>query len=182
MAIQREDVADEFARAARRLCDALEHPPDDREDAALLLLRRLSAVYANALALDGSGDCSGEPDLDDLYPVTEAERARVAANVAAVFGERRIYWFQFDPVLPQDGSDAPVAGDLADDFADIYRDILPALRAWEAGSDRFDAILFEWRATTFETHWGVHAAHALPALHRIVLDHGLNADGRPGKP
>lgn len=72
--------------------------------------------------------------------------------MSKVFGEQSIYWFQFDPVFPRDGAEAPVAGDLTDDFGDIYRDIVPALRAWEAEAGRFDDIVFERRGTLFETH------------------------------
>lgn len=123
--------AQEFSGAARRLCDALESPPPNREEAALLLLRLLSSVYSKALALDWAGDDFAEPDLDETFPVSDVERQRVAENVSKVFGERSIYWLQFDPVFPRDGGEAPVAGDLSDDFGDIYRAILPALRAWE---------------------------------------------------
>ncbi|MEL6544901.1 MAG: DUF5063 domain-containing protein [Myxococcota bacterium] len=167
--------AAEFAHSARLLCDALETPPREPEKAALLLLRALSSVYAKGLALDWAGDQFSSPDLGELFPVSDAERQRVTGNVARIFGERRFYWLQFDPIFPRDGSAAPVAGDLADDFGDIYRDILPALRAWEAGSNQFDDIVFDWRATPFEGHWGVHASNALRALHRIVFDHGLDA-------
>ncbi len=141
-------LAQRFAFAARRLCDALENPPDDKANAALLLLRLPSTVYSRARALTWAGDRFGEPDLDDAYPVTYEERFRVAENVAGIFGEHRVYWLQLDPVFPRDGSETPVAGDLGDDFGNICRDILPALRACESGSDRFDDIIFEWRATT----------------------------------
>lgn len=164
-----------FAIAARCLCNTLERPSTDKTGAALELLQGLAQVYALALALDLPGDHSGVPDLDDAFPVSDDARAKVIENVASIFGERSSYWLQADPIFPRDGSDEPVCGDLGDDFHDIYRDILPALLAWESGSNRFDDILREWRVTAFEHHWGVHASHALHALHLIVFNHGVGS-------
>lgn len=164
-----------FAIAARRLCNTLERPPTDKSQAAFELLRSLAQVYALAVELDLPSHTSTGPELDDAFPVSDDAQAKVIKNVSAIFGDRSSYWLQADPIFPRDGSDAPVCGDLADDFSDIYRDILPALLAWESGASRFDDILFAWRVTPFESHWGVHASHALHALHLIVFDHGVGS-------
>lgn len=159
--------------AAQRLRDALVNPVDDRMAAAERLLHCLSGLYAAALVLGPGGDDFGEPDLDEAFPVEADELKEVGEKLQTVFGERRWYWLQHDPIFPRDGTEKPVCGDLVDDLLDIYGDIVPALRAWEAGTNRIDDIVFEWRGTLFQTHWGVHATQAIRALHFIVFDHGL---------
>ncbi len=159
------DRAELFAVAARRLCNTLLEPPSEKEKAAERLLSELAHVYACALALDLGGDNYQEPDLDEVFPVSADTLALISANVGTIFGASCDYWFQFDPSFTGEPSPEPVVGDLADDFCDIYRDIAPALLAWEAGAERMDDILFEWRGTSFQTHWGLHALQALRALH-----------------
>ena len=64
-------------------------------------------------------------------------------------------------------------GDVADDLCDIYRDILPGLRYWEAGGEEgHAAVVWEWRFG-FITHWGRHAIAALGLLHFLVMRDGL---------
>jgi hypothetical protein len=75
------------------------------------------------------------------------------------FGDINDYSFIFDPY---DMAALPVTGSLADDLADIYRDLKTGLIV-DAAEQSDDAI-WEWRFG-FEKHWGRHAAHALYALH-----------------
>ena len=56
----------------------------------------------------------------------------------------------------------PVVGDLADDVADIYRDVITGLRLFEDG--RFNDASWEW-GFTFQSHWGKHATDAIRAIH-----------------
>jgi hypothetical protein len=66
----------------------------------------------------------------------------------------RHYW----QVADRDDQEV-VCGDLADDLADIWRDLQVGLRTPRDG----DAI-WEWRFA-FHTHWGQHAIAALSVLH-----------------
>jgi hypothetical protein len=60
-------------------------------------------------------------------------------------------------------------GDLADDLADIYRDLLPGVAAWELSGDAYtDDILFQWVHFGHLHHWGRHAVNAMRALHWAV--------------
>jgi hypothetical protein len=59
----------------------------------------------------------------------------------------------------------------ADDLADVYRDVVPGLRAWDSGDDSLlDEIVFQWVKGGFEVHWGAHAVDALGILHRVVIE------------
>jgi Domain of unknown function (DUF5063) len=70
------------------------------------------------------------------------------------------YWEVFHPVT--DAADEVVAGDVCDDFADIYRDLKDGLAIFDAGNDQL--AVFQW-SSSFGFHWGRHATSALRALH-----------------
>lgn len=70
------------------------------------------------------------------------------------------YWEVFHPVA--DAAEQPVAGDLCDDLADIYRDLKDGLMIFDRGNDPL--AVFQW-APSFGFHWGRHATGALRALH-----------------
>ena len=76
-----------------------------------------------------------------------------------------------DPsVLPPEG---PAIGSLADDLADIDRDVVGGLRAFLAGRPAAAAEAWE---TWLWGHWGGHATGAIRALHAWLA---ANPSGRP---
>ncbi len=66
-----------------------------------------------------------------------------------------------DPSRPEETA---VVGSLADDLADIYRDLSNGLAMWER--EEQSAAIWQWRFT-FIIHWGEHALGALQALHAL---------------
>jgi hypothetical protein len=63
---------------------------------------------------------------------------------------------------PHDLDDpVPAIGDLADDLADIWRDLKGGIALYTAGNHA--AAAWEWRES-FNIHWGRHATGALNAL------------------
>ena len=58
--------------------------------------------------------------------------------------------------------------DLADDLADIYRDLQEGFFAADAGDPQ--TACFESRQSLW-IHWGEHAASAIQALHLWIRDH-----------
>lgn len=62
-----------------------------------------------------------------------------------------------------EGAEEVSLGSLADDLADIWRDLRAGLDALEGGSQWQD-VAWEWRFG-LQTHWGRHAVEALRALH-----------------
>jgi hypothetical protein len=73
---------------------------------------------------------------------------------------------------PLDATDvAPVTGSLADDLADIYRDIASGLRAYELGN-RAGAV-WEW-SFGLHSHWGAHATFAIRALHWWLSENAVD--------
>jgi hypothetical protein len=77
------------------------------------------------------------------------------------------YWTV--PALPFDyDTPEPDIGDLGDDLADIWRDLVTGLRAREDGATAND-ILWQWKLD-FESHWGAHAVDALRLLHALKYE------------
>ena len=64
----------------------------------------------------------------------------------------------------------PVVESLADDFADIYRDVKAYLRIYEQGTtDAINEAVWHWRFL-LSSHWGRHATSALDALQVLHSD------------
>ena len=89
-------------------------------------------------------------------------------------GEARFHWAYFDPTEPPGSNEKAVVHDLADDLADIWRDLEQGLKAWDKDPVRYSsAITLGWQSPSMESHWGVHAVSALRALHPLVFLRGL---------
>jgi hypothetical protein len=136
-------MVDSFVAAARRFVEFVEeseaHSPEPfvRE-----IQPRLLDVYANGISLH-----SGEP-TDDAEPPTSITTDE--------------WWSLFRRLQRQLGPfDSVVEGSLADDIADIYRDLRDGFVAYDSG-DVGEAV-WNWR-TEFDSHWGRHAARAIYAL------------------
>ena len=62
----------------------------------------------------------------------------------------------------------PISGSIADDLADIYRDLQDGLRRLESDPDHPATAIGDWRMS-FAIHWGKHAVHAIAALHDFLF-------------
>jgi hypothetical protein len=141
--------AQDFLALAREFCTLVEGgedlPPRRFVERLCSLLPRL---YAAALALPTEVP-DDEFDLRDPTPVA-------ASNL---LGVADYYWLVLDPW--NHAAQEVGAGMLSDDLGDIYRDLREAL-----ADPRGEAAAGDWRST-FETHWGEHAASAFFPLHRL---------------
>lgn len=127
-------------------------------DAARNCLLLLLNLYQTGIVLP-SGWSNDLEEIADIDRVS-GEEWRVAYNAA-----RRLpldfYGEVFDPTeVPV--KQEPVVGSLSDDLADIYRDVVTGLRAFEQGR-RVEAV-WEWNYNLCN-HWGAHATGAIRALH-----------------
>jgi hypothetical protein len=80
-------------------------------------------------------------------------------------GDWDLYWQVFDPTKDNEA----IRGSLADDIADIYRDVKDGIRLTETNQAPFDVIIFDWRFG-FSSHWGNHAMNALRTIHFLLDD------------
>jgi hypothetical protein len=97
------------------------------------------------------------------------ETAALCRSLGALIGDRSFYREIYDPFESPEESE--VAGLLADDFADIYRDLQDGLDKWNRGET--GEALWEWRFN-FENHWGEHLTGALRALHILTARYESN--------
>jgi hypothetical protein len=146
---------DQFALHARGFRDWVDGGTDKGAAAARSALKHVTRLYLSALSLPSP--YSSETDRDaERVGRTELQRVYQAMSCLPLHYYSKV----FDP-LPV-SAQSPVVGDLADDLADIYGEVMAGLRAYEAG-DRANAI-WEW-GFGFIHHGGEHATSAIRALH-----------------
>jgi hypothetical protein len=141
-----------FAATATAFCDWAEAPPGTPVEEADTALKFLSQLYAQALCLPQLFDDEDAPAISDEDRTAIYKRfGSLPFNYYAVHAQ------------PADAIDpSPGIGDLADDLADIWRDLKRGLALYSKGNR--SAAACEWRES-FRMHWGSHAAGALHALH-----------------
>jgi hypothetical protein len=154
------EVAEEFDLVAARYCSFIESSEDlDRDRFLRELERHLVALYSAAIDLPFGG-----VDLADApHSMTSGEWQALNERLSEKLGDTNDYQLMFDPYEDK----KPVVASLADDVADIYRDLKDGFALLDEGGSR-DGAVWEWRFG-FESHWGRHAAHALYAVY--VLTH-----------
>lgn len=175
MNIRRHSEAIAFKTAAERYCSLFESQPTDVNRWIEEVLSALAQVYAAAHRLPDFSLSDEAPDIPDSLDVTHEDWRSLFGFVQRALGSRDAYWAYFDPSEPSDANEEPIFHSLADDLADIYRDLKPGLRAWETGDDRYlETIVFDWKTPLFGCHWGLHAVSAMRALHPIAFSRGLS--------
>lgn len=159
-----------FVEAARQFCALMEERPADVKAWLRSLLPALSELYAYAVGLTGVEWVEANDRTLSRFQVTHDEWRVLYHRLSTQLGHDAWYWMTFEPMKTQVEKAEKVIGNLADDLADVYRDIVPGLRAWNTKDDALlDEIAFQWARGGFENHWGSHAVDALGILHRIVI-------------
>jgi hypothetical protein len=118
---------------------------------------------------EGVGAYTPDPDT-----ISTEEWMRLWRALGAQLGDRTHYREMFAPYDFEDAE--PVVGDLADDLADIYRDLLRGLAKWRRGEAEEAAWVWQFH---FAAHWGEHTTSALRALHALAFDHDFGPPPLP---
>lgn len=158
-----------FAESAEDFCgrvESLAAPPQAERIA--YLRKSLATLVAEALGLPEIEPSDQQFGLS--IPHDEWQTRFAAINAA--LGSQGAYWTTLSAVA--DAEPEAVNLPLADDLADIWRDLTPGLRALGAGAwpdpDADErAIYWEWQFS-FHAHWGAHAVEALRALQALGSD------------
>src|SRR3546814_1634307 len=114
-----------FAEAAMSFCSWAETTPSEPEAGALTALEHLSMLYQLALALP---ELFGEQEPPEI---TRDEWQQIYVRFGSM--PFNYYALCFDP---QELEAKPVVADLADDLADIWRDLKRGLLLFQAGHVR----------------------------------------------
>lgn len=145
-----------FAEAAEAFCAWCETPATDGPSECRAAIRHLSNLYRLALDLRSRDDA--DPDVESAGVDREQWESVYSRHRELPF---TYYWEVFEPVA--DLPDEPVAGDLADDLADTYGDLMSGLLLFRIG--HIEEAEDSWH-DHFQFHWGCHATSAIRAIHR----------------
>jgi hypothetical protein len=170
--LPRMDSVEKFAREAAAFERWLLSGTDREADAVSQCLIRLLDLYR--AGIDLPREWSDElDDRAEIELVSDAEWRR--AHEASQRLPLDYYSEVFDPTKTP--SEDPVIGSVSDDLADVYRDVVAGLRAYERG-DRAGAI-WEW-SFGLHSHWGAHVTGAVRALHWWLCNNAPNQLPRGG--
>ena len=161
--------AESFRDAALRYCALIDDSVDPPVEAFLdQVAASLVELHQRALELP-----SVEPSGDDAPDrMGHEEWNELFMRLGRVLGARDGYWLVHDPTDMEQYE--PVFGSLADDLADIYRDLREGLDAWDSSASKDDAI-WEWRFS-FWSHWGAHLVDSVRTIHFLRRNARMAAD------
>lgn len=156
---------DHFVDVARRYCAWAESSVGEPQQELQQAREFLAELHLAVLRLP-------EMDVDDLETkstLTHADWKRVLDRFSQLPVDG--YWDVFDPLI--EAEKEPLWNSLADDLADVYRDIKAYLRLFDAG--HVEEAVWQWRFH-FSFHWGQHLTGAQRAIHSYFFNHQLDDD------
>lgn len=156
------EAIESFATAVREYCGWAETEPKSETEEAKIAIRLLANLYSSVLGLPKAGPGNEIDSKEIAYEEWKKMFKRFGALPFNYYSK----FFSPAKVVDED----PALGDLADDLADIYRDIKGGLNLYENG--HVAEALWEWRLS-FSIHWGRHATSALHALHAYIADEDI---------
>ena len=148
-----------FAQAARAFQEWVGRLPHEGTNQTVPALSHLLNLSLLALPLLPLPKLHADDDHPGHFPDYEWKSVYQAAAALPVGHYAEV----FDPVVIP--AETPVVGDLADDLADIYREVITGLWLFESGKH----LQAHWHwAFTFQVHWGKHATSAIRALYTVI--------------
>jgi hypothetical protein len=165
-------VANRFGSVAQRFCSVVDSAPNlDRIELLVQVYRTLPQLIGEAISLPQVELSDDESQEEERRKSLARARARLSdAQWAQLYdflkeklGGWNLYWQVFDPTKNSEA----VHGSLADDIADIYRDLKEGLVLSEAQQALPEDNIWEWRFG-FYSHWGKHAIDALRTIHFLL--------------
>jgi uncharacterized protein DUF5063 len=164
--------ANRFASVAQHFCSVVDSAPNlDRIELLLQVYRVLPRLIGEAISLPNVELNDDESQEEEKRK--SLARARVRLNDAQwgqlyeflkeKLGDWNLYWQVWDPTKDNEA----IHGSLADDIADIYRDVKEGLVLREAQQALPEDNIWEWRLG-FYSHWGKHAIDAMRTIHFLL--------------
>lgn len=170
-----------LVEAVRACCALLEQPGAvDADVVARRVVSALARLVAAVTDLPDAGAGAGaDDDAADVLSAFDVDGQQwqvVYRRVGEVLGPYSGYYQEANRPFDVGGPQSTSLGDLADDLADIWRDLAPGLLALDAGVSPRD-VVEDWR-TSYRVHWGYHATSALGVL--VLHVTGADGGGRRG--
>jgi len=163
------EVAKQFASVAKKFCDAIDSAPNlDRTQLLVQVYAILPQLISQAISLprvERNDDESHEKVRTKLR-LSHAQWSELYESLKIKLGDANPYWEIWDPTRGNDANH----GSLADDFADIYRDLKVELNLRDADHAEPDDNIWHWRFG-YHSHWGKHAIDALRTIYFLLEDH-----------
>lgn len=163
------EAAERFGAVAHEFCSIVDSAPKlDKVElltAIYVVLPRLinEAIGLPKIETPDEDDAPIEPEPPSVRQkasMTDEQWGLLYNSLKEKLGDWDLYWQVFDPTTDKEA----VCGTLADDIADIYRDLKEGLVLKETLAALPDDIIWEWRLRYY-FHWGKHALDALLTIH-----------------
>ncbi len=168
-----DEVVKRFGAVAERYCAIIDSARGlDKNKFLLSLYRFLPELISEAIRLPDSdpNDRDQQGDPNEVYSpkfiapeFSDAEWLELYNLLKEKLGEENLYWTVFDPTKKEDAQ----YGSVADDVADVYRDLKKGLLLRGIDGATAADVIWEWRLL-FYFHWGDHAISALRTIHNIL--------------
>jgi len=166
------EVANRFGSVAQRFCAVVDSAPNlDKLELLVQVYRVLPQLIGEAIGLPNVELSDSESPEEERTKsaaragarLSEAQWGQLYAFLKEKLGDWDPYWQVFDPTKDSEA----IHGSLADDIADIYRDLKEGITLSEARQALPEDNIWEWRLG-FYSHWGKHAIDALLTIHFLL--------------
>ena len=166
------EVAARFASVAQEFCGVIDSASNlDRIELLMQVYRILPHLIGEAIKLPNTELSDDESQEEETVKsqaraglrLSEAEWGKLYEFLKAKLGDLNLYWEVWDPTKDHEA----IHGSLADDFADIYRDLKEGLRLGDAHQALPEDKIWHWRLGYY-SHWGKHAIDALRTIHFLL--------------
>jgi hypothetical protein len=166
------EVSARFASVAQEFCGVIDSALNlDRIELLMQVYRILPHLIGDAINLPNMELSEDESQEDESRKsqararlrLSEAQWAKLHELLKAKLGDLNLYWEVWDPTKDNEA----IQGSLADDFADIYRDLKEELSLGEAHQVPPEDNIWHWRLGYY-SHWGKHAIDSLRTIHFLL--------------
>jgi hypothetical protein len=168
------DVANRFAAVAQEFCSIIESASKtDRTTLLMNVYGVLPLLISGAISLPNfelseEDDATEREEQSPSRPsvrMTDEQWGQLYNQLKEKLGDWNLYQCVFDPTTDKKA----ICGSLADDIADIYRDLKEGLVCGKMHQAKPQDIVWTWRLLYY-SHWGHHAMDALLVIHFRLED------------
>ncbi|HEY6339803.1 MAG TPA: DUF5063 domain-containing protein [Candidatus Sulfotelmatobacter sp.] len=163
------EIADRFAFIAEQFCTVVESSSGiDRTELPVRIYRILPKLIGEAINLpevrlsddDDPPERPNEHEPPANIRLNDEQWGQLYSLLKEKLEDWDLHWQAFNPTTDKEA----VCGTLADDFADIYRDLKGGLILNQTRQAPPEEIIWDWRLLYY-AHWGKLAIDALLTIH-----------------